>query len=82
VTFPLFDALKEEYAYEAEHEQLNRFWTESGIPHLDLLGTYRGHRAGQLTVSPFDAHPNERAHAMAARAIGDFLEDLLEVRGE
>ena len=47
---------------------------------LDLLPAYRAHRDEDLVVNRFDAHPNERAHAIAAKEILAFLRDrgLLE----
>jgi hypothetical protein len=75
VTFPFFHTLGPNYAYESEHQQLQAFWAESGTPHLDLLPIYRPFETEQLIVSPFDAHPNEKAHALAASAIGDFVRE-------
>ena len=37
VTFPFLDALGPDYAYKTVHEELDRFWRELGVPHLDLL---------------------------------------------
>ena len=39
------------------------------MPHLDLLPVFRGFSPAQLTVNPFDAHPNEFANELAAKAI-------------
>jgi hypothetical protein len=44
-----------------------------GIPCLDLLPVLEPHASEKLTVNIFDAHPNERAHELAADAIADRL---------
>lgn len=77
VMFPFFHTLGTGYAYAAEHDQLQQFWRASGTPYLDLLSIYQQFSTEDLTVSLFDAHPNEKAHAMAASAMGDFLRQCL-----
>jgi hypothetical protein len=74
VTFPLLNALGPDYAYADVHARLNSFWAGLGVPHLDLMATYEGRRARDLTIGRYDAHPNEEAHALAAEAILRFLE--------
>lgn len=69
VTFPFLHTLGPNYDYGFVHEELNRFWREQRVPHLDLLPCYAGHTSRALTVNPHDAHPNERASALAADAI-------------
>jgi hypothetical protein len=39
------------------------------VPVLDLRPVLESHAGEGLTVNRFDAHPNERAHALAAAAI-------------
>jgi lysophospholipase L1-like esterase len=73
VTFPFLHALGADYGFEAAHGELDRFWEESGVPHLDLLGEFRGRTPASLTVNRFDAHPNELANRLAAEAIERFL---------
>jgi hypothetical protein len=77
VTFPFLQSLGPGYEYREVHERLDRFWAGLAVPHLDLLPLYERQRSGPLTVSRFDAHPNERAHALAARAILDFLDEQM-----
>jgi hypothetical protein len=44
---------------------------------LDLWPVLKPHLGEGLTVNRFDAHPNERAHALAAEAIErELLRDL------
>lgn len=75
VTFPFLHALGPEYPYASIHERLDTVWSDAGVPHLDLLETYAGRHPEELVVNPFDAHPNEVAHALAAAAIEEFLQD-------
>ena len=74
VTFPFLQNLGPNYPYADVHEKLNAFWTDQGIPHLDLLETYKPFKPSQLVVGKYDAHPNEFAHKKAAEAIDGFLD--------
>jgi lysophospholipase L1-like esterase len=70
VTFPYMDqALR----FQSVHEQLDQYWKERGVPHLDLLATFSNLPPAKLVVNPHDAHPSEYAHALAADAIDEFL---------
>jgi hypothetical protein len=73
VTFPFLQALGPHYEYQFMHDELNAFWQQRQVPHLDLLGVYHGIPADKLVVNRFDAHPNEYAHRLAAEAIDKFL---------
>ncbi len=73
VTFPFIHALGKDYVYRDVHQQLDKHWQTLDVPHLDLYDIYKEHAPEQLRVNQYDAHPNEAAHAMAARAIGKFL---------
>lgn len=73
VTFPFLHALGPNYDYQFAHVELDAFWRELHVPHLDLLSTYQSLPAQALTVNRFDAHPNEYANQLAAAAINDFL---------
>lgn len=74
VTFPFLHALGSDYAYADAHRALAAAWSELGVPELDLLDVYSGRKPGDLVIGRYDAHPNERAHALAAASIGRFLE--------
>ncbi len=74
VTFPFLHALDGAYEYGDVHDRLNAFWAGLGVPHLDLLETYQDHAAEELVVGKYDAHPNEKAHAMAVSPIMNFIE--------
>jgi hypothetical protein len=74
VTFPFLHDLGPDYEYRDVHRQLAEFWSSLGVPHLDLLDTFTSERPQDIVVNAFDAHPNEKAHAMAAQAILKFLD--------
>ncbi len=77
VTFPFLHELGEDYDYRQAHEKLDALWRSWDVPHLDLLEVYEGMDPGEITVNRFDAHPSRSAHALAADAIGTFLEGIL-----
>jgi lysophospholipase L1-like esterase len=70
VTFPYMDHAAR---FKSVHEQLDRYWKEHEIPHLDLLPAFSNLPPATLVVNAHDAHPNEYAHALAAAAIDEFL---------
>ncbi len=70
VTFPYMD---QAMRFKSVHEQLDRYWKEQGIPHLDLLATFSNLPAAKLVANPHDGHPNEYAHELATKAIDEFL---------
>jgi hypothetical protein len=70
VTFPFMDAA---LRFKPAHERMDRFWTEHRVPHLDLLPVFSNLPPASIMVNAHDAHPNERAHALAADAMEEFL---------
>jgi hypothetical protein len=77
VVFPFLHNLGDDYPFAEAHRRLDRFCRERKIGHLDLEPVLKPHVAEGLTVNPYDAHPNERAHAIAADAIQrQLLDDL------
>jgi hypothetical protein len=69
VTFPLLHDLGDRYGLRAAHMKLGELWAEESVPHIDLLDVFSGHKAEELVVNRFDAHPNELAHQIVARTI-------------
>ena len=76
-TFPFLNSLGPQYRFQAAHDRLDQYWKAQGVPHLDLLSVYANSRPADVMVNRFDAHPNERAHAMAAAAIATELDTAL-----
>jgi hypothetical protein len=50
---------------------------DAGIPVLDLAPAFAGMDTESLRVHPTDHHPNGKAHAIAARAIADWVMEEL-----
>ncbi|MDA0990748.1 MAG: SGNH/GDSL hydrolase family protein [Verrucomicrobia bacterium] len=73
IIFPELHRLDDHYPFEQIHALVGATCRQLGIPVMDLLDTYRGHDPRRLWAHPSDHHPNEKAHAMAAEAIDDFV---------
>ena len=73
VIFPLLVDLESGYPFREVHETVARMASNAGLPVLDLEPVFRGRRTRELQVHPADQHPNGKAHAIAARAIVEWL---------
>lgn len=69
--FPFLHNLGADYPFREAHQALDEYWSEHGVPAVDLLTVMEAHASEGLVVSRFDAHPNVRGHALAAEAIWD-----------
>jgi hypothetical protein len=69
VIFPFLHNSGDDYPFRNAHASIVAHCDQNRIPVLDLEPLFRAHANERLTVNPFDAHPNEHAHALAARAI-------------
>lgn len=67
--FPFLHNLGPDYPFAAAHETLADYFQRHNIPVLDLRPVLEPHVPEGLTVGRFDAHPNERAHQLAAEAM-------------
>jgi hypothetical protein len=78
VIFPFLHDLSGDDSFRDARARLVDFCKSERIPVLDLDPVFRQHAGENLMVSRFDAHPNERAHAIAAEAIEkNLLSDLV-----
>lgn len=73
VIFPFLHTLDDPAAYMPVHRKLRLFWDRQGVPYLDLLELFVGEAPRSLKVGAVDAHPNEKAHRLAAKEIAAFL---------
>jgi hypothetical protein len=73
VTFPFVHDLGPDYQYRRVHERLDEVWRNLEVPHLDLLSDLEAEPSADLVVNARDPHPNERAHAIAAKSIAAFI---------
>lgn len=79
VIFPFLHNLGPNYPFREAHRRIVEYARDRKIPILDLEPVLSGHAAEGLTVNPFDAHPNIRAHTLAAEAIvRELLPDLFQ----
>ena len=75
VIWPVMYSLDESYPFAAIHEKIVRTLGNLGVPVVDLLPHFRGMDARDLWVHRTNQHPNEVGHAIAARAILEYLEE-------
>lgn len=73
VVFPFLHNLGEDYPFRDAHRKVAEYCRSIDVPVLDLDPVLTPHVDEGLTVNRFDAHPNERAHELAAEAIRAFL---------
>ncbi|MCH8922793.1 MAG: hypothetical protein IIA67_06555 [Planctomycetes bacterium] len=74
--------LDDDYPLKGVCDEIERFCRQSDIEVLSLLPTYLNEDAPSLCVSPFDQHPNAYGHALAADAIYEYIEPMIQVRGD
>ena len=67
--FPFLHNLGPEYPFREAHHQIVEYCRSQEIPVLDLEPDLSPAAAQGLTVNRYDAHPNERAHQLAADAM-------------
>jgi hypothetical protein len=71
--FPFLHNLGPDYPFAEAHRRLTEYCRRHEIPVVDLAPVLEPHRDQGLTVNRYDAHPNERAHRLAADAIYEHL---------
>ena len=77
VVFPFLHNLGSDYPFRTAHQQLVEFCENKNMRVLDLEPVLATRAASDLTVNRFDAHPNELAHELAAKAIrSELLSDF------
>ncbi len=69
VVFPLFNSWGGDYPFDPAHDRVVAAFESTGARVLDLRASYEGIAGSDLVVNRYDAHPNERAHGLAADAI-------------
>jgi lysophospholipase L1-like esterase len=71
VVFPFLHDWGDAYSFDSCHERVIEAWRALGVEPIDLRAAYRGIARDDLVASKTDAHPNARAHEIAARAVLD-----------
>jgi len=78
--FPFLNNLGPDYPFDEAHARISEYCRERGVSCLDLKPVLLSHVAEGLTVNRFDAHPNERAHALVAEALEkQLLADIFDM---
>jgi lysophospholipase L1-like esterase len=72
--FPNMWELNDRYPFAPAHAKVAAAARAAGIPVLDLIDAFRGEDGVSLWVHPGNQHPNERAHAIAGKALYEYLE--------
>jgi hypothetical protein len=75
--FPFLQMPADDYKFYEIHEQLSTYLDSLSLPQINLLNVYKPSLGKNLTVNNFDAHPNERAHQLAADEIIRFLTPVM-----
>jgi len=73
VIFPFLHNLRPGYPFHEAHQKLVKYCHDAEIPVLDLEPILLPHVGEGLMVNRFDAHPNEKAHAIVAQALEEHL---------
>lgn len=71
VIFPLLYFLGPNYPAEDVHEIMSTHFKENGAQVIDVFSFLKGRNGKDLWASPFDSHPNEFVHNIAAQKIYD-----------
>jgi len=77
--WPLLVGLEEgaAYPFASSHAQIRKGVERASIPFLDLLPALKGRDSASLWVHSSDLHPNERAQALVAPVLADFVQSRL-----
>ena len=70
--FPKLEFLDKDYPYFFFHEKVKQ--ALQGEPYiLDMYPVFKGKKAEELWVNPFDGHPNKEANALMVKVLAGFL---------
>jgi lysophospholipase L1-like esterase len=79
---PYLVALNDRHPPAPAYQAVLRFCATNGIPAVNALDYFKGHRAGHMWINAFDGHPNVAGHTLLAQAAADLVAKTrsLEVR--
>ncbi|OGF59677.1 MAG: hypothetical protein A2Y62_08170 [Candidatus Fischerbacteria bacterium RBG_13_37_8] len=75
VIFPYFQFPLNNYPFHDIHKKVTTLFNESGFNVLDLFDTYKDYNIKELKACHADAHPNIKAHHLAADTIVTYLQN-------
>lgn len=61
-------------------EQIAIFYRSQGVPVINLTEDFKIYRPLELAVNPFDMHPNERAHRIAAERLYALMKVIYDLK--
>ncbi|MBX3411184.1 MAG: SGNH/GDSL hydrolase family protein [Pirellulales bacterium] len=76
VLYPLLEGFEGAYPLAEVHRKVAAMAESVGLPVLDLAPAFAGQTTAALWVHESDHHPNRQGHAIAARALVDWLTTL------
>ncbi|MBX3415898.1 MAG: SGNH/GDSL hydrolase family protein [Pirellulales bacterium] len=76
VLYPLMEGLEGTYPLADVHAKVAQMAKAAGMPVLDLAPAFQGQKTSDLWVHDSDHHPNGKGHAIAAKALADWLKTL------
>jgi lysophospholipase L1-like esterase len=75
---PLMTQLEKGYPFAPAHAAISKACDELAIRCTDLFPAFEGQKTDELWVHSVDLHPNEKAHALIARALLPWVSRELE----
>ena len=76
VLYPLMEGLEGGYPLAEVHAKVAQMAKTAGMPVLDLAPAFEGQSTRDLWVHESDHHPNGKGHAIAAKALAEWLRTL------
>ncbi len=80
VIYPKLYKLDEKHPFHPIHDTMLRFFSSYDIEAYDLTPSFYGRKDIDLWVEGSDSHPNRKANKIAARRIGEIIENYLHAR--
>ncbi len=80
VIFPILADLKQPYVFQPIVDLLEKFAIENKLPVHNLLPAFIGKKESELWVSPYNQHPSEIAHVIAAESMLPFVVEMIRVK--
>ena len=78
IIFPSMYFIGPNYPSADIHTLMGNYFRDQGVETIDLLNDLKGKDAKSLIASPFDSHPNEYVHNLAAERIFEKVKPLLK----
>ena len=81
VIFPTLTGLnKKPYEFQDAEDLITTELKSLGMPYVSLLPLLKGYEGWELWASPYDPHPDEKVHQMAAEQLLPIVEPTIKMR--